>query len=143
MRTETALVARICHDLITPLNAINLGLESLEISNDSFILESLKESTDKANVLLKFVRELFSDKGEGFYYSSMNLNKLIAEYLGFYKIVFKLDADVESISEIFGKLIMFTGIVIKECMPFGGKVSCVLDTQIDEISVRYNGANVF
>ena len=32
MQPETALVARICHDLITPLNAINLGLESLENS---------------------------------------------------------------------------------------------------------------
>ena len=59
MQPEAALAARICHDLITPLNAINLGLESLEISNDAVILEGIKESTTKANIILKYIREIF------------------------------------------------------------------------------------
>ena len=102
----------------------------------------MKESTDKANALLKFMRELFSEKEQNFYYSSTSLNKSIAEYLRYYKIAFTLESNAESIYEIFGKLIMLTGVVVKECMPFGGKISCVLDTQTDEISIQYSGTNI-
>ena len=131
MQPEAALAARICHDLITPLNAINLGLESLEISNDAVILEGIKESTTKANIILKYIREIFSEHDENFNYSMLGLKKIISEYLGSYKISFKLDSNVEGIAEIFGKLILFTCIIAKSNMPFGGSVVCNFDIFIN------------
>ena len=142
MQPEAALAARICHDLITPLNAINLGLESLEISNDSIILEGIKESTTKANVILKYIRELFSTHDENFNYSTLNLNKIISEYLNSYKISFKLDSNVEGMAEIFGKLIMFSCIIAKSNMPFGGSVDCSFDMFLNEIKIDCRGKNI-
>ena len=57
MQSEAAVIARICHDLITPFNAINLGLEAFEMSRDESLLASLRESVDKANVIMKFMRD--------------------------------------------------------------------------------------
>ena len=142
MKLENALAARICHDLITPLNAINLGLESLEISNDSIILEGIKESTAKANIILKYIRELFSEHDENFNYSVLNLNKIISEYLSCYKISFKLDSNIEGIAEIFGKLIMFACIIAKSNMPFGGNVECNFDMFVNEIKIDCSGKNI-
>ena len=45
MQFENALVARVCHDLITPFNAINLGVEAFEATQDAIMLETIKEST--------------------------------------------------------------------------------------------------
>ena len=53
MQSEAAVIARICHDLITPFNAINLGLEAFEMSRDESLLASLRESVDKANVIIQ------------------------------------------------------------------------------------------
>ena len=141
MQSETALVARICHDLITPLNAINLGLESLEFSNDADIRESLRESTDKANTILKFTRELFSEKSEGFFYSAVNLEKTAAEYLKCYRIAFKFDLGGESIRESLGKM-LFACITLKDCMPFGGGISCIIDSMMNTVSLKYTGRNI-
>ena len=72
----------------------------------------------------------------------LGLKKIISEYLGSYKISFKLDSNVEGIAEIFGKLILFTCIIAKSNMPFGGSVVCNFDMFINEIKIDCNGKNI-
>ena len=142
MRSETAIIARICHDLITPFNAINLGLEAFEMSRDESLLTSIRESVDKANCTMKFMRELFSDRAQTFCYSDISLKQLIAEFLTFHNIIFDLKSDMESVASIAGKIIMYMAIVAKEIMPFGGTVTTVINNETSEIITRCSGRNI-
>ena len=141
MHNESAVIARICHDLITPFNAINLGLEAFEMSRDESLLESLKESVNKANVTLKFMRELFSDRPDTFCYSSSSLEKDVAEYLGFCNVRFSLKSDMEQIACIAGKIVMYTGVISKETLPFGGMLNITIDNEKSEINAEFCGKN--
>ena len=142
MQSEAAVIARICHDLITPFNAINLGLEAFEMSRDESLLASLRESVDKANVIMKFMRELFSDRTQTFCHSALSLKQLVAEYLKFYNINFDLVSDMESVASIAGKIIMYMAIVAKEISPFGGNVFVKIDNEKSEINTRCSGRNI-
>jgi hypothetical protein len=114
------LVSRICHDLITPLNAISLGIELLD---DQAILDSVKESSQKATALAVFFRELFSEKPAGFSYSPFSIEKAISDFLKFYGICFVLKSDESHISNISGKIIMYMSLISKEILSFGGNIA--------------------
>lgn len=142
MDNESAAIARICHDLITPFNAINLGLEAFEMSQDESLLESLKESVNKANVTLKFMRELFSDRPDTFCYSPYSLQQEVSEYLKLYNVKFELKSDMEKIANIAGKIVMYSGVISKEILPFGGELSVIIDNDRSEISAQFCGKNL-
>ncbi|MBR1734897.1 MAG: hypothetical protein IJ730_05560 [Alphaproteobacteria bacterium] len=142
MQSEKAIVARICHDLITPFNAINLGLEAFEMSRDESLLSSIRESVDKANCIMRFMRELFSDKSQMFCYSDTSLKQMIAEFLKFYNITFDLKSDMENVAYIAGKIIMYMAIVTKEIMPYGGMVTTTINDEDSEISTKCCGRNI-
>lgn len=141
MNNESAVIARICHDLITPFNAINLGLEAFEMSRDESLLESLKESVNKANITLKFMRELFSEKPDTFCYSALSLRRSVAEYLGLYNVKFDLRSDMEQIPNVAGKIVMYAGVIGKETLPFGGIANVTIDNEKSEIYARFCGRN--
>ncbi|MDR2157974.1 MAG: hypothetical protein LBO02_01510 [Holosporaceae bacterium] len=130
---ENALIARICHDLIAPCNAINLGVEAFEVSGDKSLLPGIRESVDKANVLLKFIRELYSKKSDSFFYSFKSLQQLTSDFLKKYNISFFLKSDFENIPNIAGKIIMYNAVVAKEIMPFGGTVQMKIEDESHEI----------
>jgi hypothetical protein len=142
MSTEHVLISRICHDLIAPFNAINLGLEAFEGSRDESMLECVKESVNKAGAIMKFTRELFTDRSETFCYSCFSLKQQVADFLKLHNISFDLKSDMESIASIAGKIIMYTAIVAKEIMPFGGTVVIRIDDALGEIVTRCRGKSV-
>ncbi|GHT99895.1 hypothetical protein FACS189472_00930 [Alphaproteobacteria bacterium] len=142
MSSENMLIARVCHDLITPFNAINLGLEAFEMSSDMSLIENIKESTSKANAILKFTRELFSVKADTFCYSINSLKQLISDVLKYNNITFFLESDIDTIPNVAGKIIMYTATVAKEIMPFGGVVTTRLNDLSGEIITRCGGKNV-
>ncbi|MDR1560806.1 MAG: hypothetical protein LBS23_00405 [Holosporaceae bacterium] len=139
MQQEEALIARICHDLITPFNAINLGIETYEESKDISLLEDIKTSVEKANSLLKFMRELYSIKYEVFFYSVISLNKLISDLLKNYNIKCDLESDIENISRTIGKIVMYNAIIAREIMPFGGNVVAKINNTSKEITTICSG----
>ncbi|MDR0678246.1 MAG: hypothetical protein LBF44_01765 [Holosporaceae bacterium] len=141
-KSENALIARICHDMITPINAISLGFEAFEISGDRSLFKEIRESADKANVILKFIRELYSEKSNAFCYSLQSLNQLIIDFLKKYNISFQLTSSLENIPNIAGKIIMYNAIVTKEIMPFGGAVNAKIDDNSAEILTICHGKNV-
>lgn len=129
MQFENALVARICHDLITPFNAINIGIEAFEMSQDAVMLESVKDSTKRANAILTFIRELFSVKSSDFTYTPASLTKYISEFLS--KIEVQLKSDKSNISVQVGQIVLYLATVCKDVMPFGGKLSIqIYDSEI-------------
>lgn len=131
MQFENALVARICHDLITPFNAINIGVEAFEISKDAALLKAVKESTKKANAVLTFVRELFSEKSSDFAYTSAFLTKQISDFLSCYKISVQIESSKANISVQIGRIVLYLAMVSKDAMPFGGELSVqIFDTEI-------------
>ncbi|MDR1982987.1 MAG: hypothetical protein LBQ08_04300 [Holosporaceae bacterium] len=142
LKSENALIARICHDMITPLNAISLGFEAFETSGDKSLFNGIKESIDKANIILTFVRELYSEKSNTFCYSLKSLNQLVADFLEKYNISFELASGFENIPNIAGKIIMYNAVVAKEIMPFGGIVNAKIDDNSAEIVTVCLGKNV-
>lgn len=142
MNIENILIARICHDLITPLNAINLGLEAFEASRDDELLPIIKESVEKSNTIMQFMRELFSEHAESFCYTQISLNQSISDFLKFYNVSFNLRSDMEQIAYIAGKIIMYLAIIAKEIMPYGGSVEVQINDGIGTITTKCTGKNM-
>ena len=142
MMIENAIVARICHDLISPINAINLGIDALDAEYDKELLKYIKQSIDKTNIILRFTRELFSEKNDTFNYSLKFLNDTLSSFLGLVKISFKMQLECDKIPAIVGKIIMLTCMVVKEIMPYGGDIYCSINEESGEIITECNGKNV-
>jgi len=142
MISENALIARVCHDLITPFNAINLGIEAFIMSEDRILLDEVKKSVDKANGILKFIRELYTNRSSDSCYPIIALKKMISDFLQKYNILPELQSEFENIPNIVGKIIMYNAILAKEIMPFGGKVRIKIDNNSNEIATVCSGRNI-
>lgn len=126
MNVDNILILRLCHDLVTPLSAINLGIDTFEIAEDKTILEDIKESTGKANSMLRYFRELFSSN-KVILTNIMAIQELMCDFLNKYKISAKIKYHEKNISEVIGTILLFNGIISKEIMPIGGQVDIVID----------------
>ncbi len=140
MQTENVLIARICHDLITPCNAINLGLEAYEMSEDKGLLSCIRDSASKANVILKFMRELFLTKEEGYRYPVDFIQKLILEFLRIYNIDCNFVANDKDFPCSLGQIILYDSAIMKEIMPMGGKA--MFNVSNDYINIVYTGNSI-
>ncbi len=140
MPVEDVLIAKICHDLITPCNAINLGIEAYELSEDRSLLLCIKDSALKANVVLKFMRELFITRDQKSLCSVDYLRKLVSEFLGIYNIGCSFVTNYKDLDPVLGRIILFDSAVMHELMPIGGKV--VFSINEDCISVTYSGNSI-
>ncbi|MDR2068050.1 MAG: hypothetical protein LBP41_03625, partial [Holosporaceae bacterium] len=142
MRLENALIARICHDLITPFNAINLGIEAYEASGDASLLLHMKESAAKANTILKFMREMYSEKSDAFRHSLISLNSLIADFLRNSGLLVDLKFDGDDIPHVIAQVILHNVAVAKESMPFGGTIRCHISKDFSEITLSCVGKDI-
>ncbi|MDR3186846.1 MAG: hypothetical protein LBT63_00205 [Holosporaceae bacterium] len=142
MQPENALIARICHDLVTPFNAIGLGMEAYEASGDLSLLEHVKESVGKANIILKFMREMYSEKSETFRHSFASLNALISDFLRDRSITIDLKLNESRIPHGIAQIMMLDVVVAKESMPFGGAMQCHVGKDLREITLSYAGRNI-
>ncbi len=140
MQTENVLIARICHDLITPCNAINLGIEAYEMSEDKNLLSCIRDSASKANIILKFMRELFLTKKDEYLYPVSFIQKLISEFLRIYNIECSFVTNNKDLSCSIGQIILYDSAVMKELMPMGGKV--MFNISNDYVNVIYNGNGI-
>ena len=137
---ENVLVARICHDLITPCNAISLGLDAFQSSNDKEMLKYVKEGADKANIILQFMRELFSKKEEDYIYQSRFLSEAISNFAKTFNIEAVFTSSIENIPYKIGQVSLFCAAVLKDLMPFGGKADFLVKNKL--ISINYTGQNM-
>jgi hypothetical protein len=142
MQQKSALIARICHDLITPFNAISLGIEAYETSGDVSLLGRVKESAHRANIVLKFMREMYSEKSETFRHSFASLNALISEFLGDRSITIDLELSGNDIPHGVAQIMMHNIMVAKESMPFGGAMHGLVSKDFSEITLSYAGRDI-
>ena len=139
---DRTLILRLCHDLITPCNAITLGIDAYESDGDVSFLPYIKDSVLQANALLEFLRELFSQKSESFFYNEKSLNTLISNLLKRYHINFQLTSDEASIPYILGYFSLYSGVILKEVMPMGGDAQCTIFASQNLVKMEYSGRDV-
>lgn len=114
--------SRICHDLISPVGAINNGLELLGMSGamDGPELELISDSVNNANARIRFFRIAFGAAGE------QDLGR--AEVLSVLNDVskggrVKYDWSVEdSASRRDVRLAFLAGLCMETALPYGGSV---------------------
>lgn len=138
MDVDNVLILRICHDLITPFNAISLGLDTFDIAEEDSIMDDVRASVDKANSILKYVRELFSDDKST---SIVAGRALLSDFMDKYKITVTVDSQSAEIPATISKILMLNGIIAKEIMPFGGQTKIEVDN-MGTIVMRCYGSHL-
>lgn len=124
MNVDDVLILRICHDLITPFNAISLGLDAFDIAEESVIIDDIRTSVNKANSILKYVRELFSENKTT---NVLAEQALLSDFLDKYKISVRINSQISEIPGTVNKILMLNGIIAKEIMPLGGQAKIEVD----------------
>ncbi|KUP92655.1 histidine phosphotransferase family protein [Tritonibacter horizontis] len=114
--------SRICHDLISPVGAINNGLELLGMSNalDGPELELISDSVNNANARIRFFRIAFGAAGE--------------QDLGRSEVMSVLDdvsqgsrikyhwSSMESATRREVRMTFLAGLCVESALPYGGAV---------------------
>lgn len=138
--SEKVLMARVCHDLITPVNAIGLGLDAFEMSGDTGMLAEVRNGLSKASGILIFLRELFSTANVDTGYTAKNLQIQVEKFLVHYNVAFELYSQIEDLPYAIGQIIMYAALIAKEVAPYGGKIYTKITEQ--EASFVYAGQHL-
>jgi histidine phosphotransferase ChpT len=132
LRTAELLTSRLCHDLITPIGAINTGLELFQetppdnITESQEILNLILHSAQAAAARVSFFRLAFGASGRKV--SLEELRELAENYFLRTKIKiiwkepFHKDATLEEGSRLLLNAILWLG----ECAPRGGTISVTI-----------------
>ncbi len=129
------LCSRLCHDLISPVSAINSGLELLEESGVEFLDDALPlvgRSAEQSKHFLSFFRAVFGSGGAPADWKE--LKSLGQDYLQYKKInlVWARCGSFESepMGKELARLIINLILLAAECLPSGGD----LEVHIAELS---------
>ncbi|MCW9045050.1 MAG: histidine phosphotransferase family protein [Alphaproteobacteria bacterium] len=119
------LCSRLCHDLISPVSAINSGLELLEESGAEFLDDALPlvgRSAEQSKHFLSFFRAAFGSGGAPADWKEQR--SLAINFLQFKKVSLVWDGCGQYESEPMGKelsrLIINLILLGAECLPSGG-----------------------
>jgi histidine phosphotransferase ChpT len=140
VRFSQILCSRLCHDLITPVSAINSGLEILQDCDEkdrAQVQDVLKQSAATASARLVFFRAALGASA-GSLSSFEAISGLLETFLNSIKIEFSW-SKLERLKEIechdfdlikWGKALLNLVFIASEAAPYGGKM--VLSTQVDD-----------
>jgi len=130
------LCSRLCHDLVSPVGAINNGLEILEDETDASMREAvvdlITKSTQQAAYKLQFFRLAFGAAG-GFS-SQLDVReaeKAIREILIGSRVTFEWFVSVTSVSKSLVKLLLNVALLVSESLIRGGVLTVKLDATDD------------
>ncbi|MBL4789074.1 MAG: histidine phosphotransferase [Kordiimonadaceae bacterium] len=132
------LCSRLCHDLVSPVGAINNGLEILEDEKDASmreaVLDLITASTRQTANKLQFFRLAFGAAG-GF---SAQLDLREAEkafnlLLDGSRTVLNWQVTEPSGSKNLVKLVLNVGLVVSECLIRGGTLTIKMDKADDKL----------
>ncbi|MBL4836233.1 MAG: histidine phosphotransferase [Kordiimonadaceae bacterium] len=130
------LCSRLCHDLVSPVGAINNGLEILEDETDASMREAvidlITKSTQQAAHKLQFFRLAFGAAG-GFsaQLDVREAEKALSELLAGSRIVLDWFVSVNSISKSLVKLLLNVSLLVSETLIRGGVLTIKLDAVED------------
>lgn len=132
MKTNTSLhlaellTSRLCHDLITPIGAINTGLELFQetaaqsLAETDDILHLVLNSAQTASVRVSFYRVAFGSSGNNV--SLESVRELIDKYFAKSKLQLRWKENVEMDFPLamWGRLLLNSVLWMGECAPRGG-----------------------
>ncbi len=146
LRILELAASKICHDLISPIGAVNNGLELMEDEQDAALqVEALalaQRSARRASLLLQLFRSLFGNAGNQSGFGAKEAKQLAVDFLQGGKVT--LDADFTlspALPDGFGKLILASVIVAAETLPRGGVVVATLQAG-PQLTVVSNGPQI-
>ena len=130
LRVAELMCSRLCHDLISPISAINNGIELMNENDEGIIdssIELLGTSAKQALDRLSFYRVAFGLAGGGAMISWNEIRNILEIFAAERKttIVWTREpqAPDENISHILGKLVVNVVYLAMECLPRGGVIS--------------------
>lgn len=145
LRLAELLSSRLCHDLVTPIGAINTGLElfqenALDLSQDSKeIIGLIQHSSQVASSRLSFFRTAFGTSGGRTSFGEARI--LIENYFSRSKIELEWKSPFQEdlILENWGRLLLNSVLWVSECAPKGGKIQVTLpDETSAKLSLQLN-----
>jgi histidine phosphotransferase ChpT len=131
LRILELAASKICHDLISPIGAVNNGLELMEDEQDAALqteaLALAQRSARRASLLLQVFRSLFGNAGNQSSFGAKEARQMAFDFLQNGKVTLDTDfASDVSLPEGFGKLILAAIMVTAETLPRGGVVVATL-----------------
>src|ERR1700743_1078331 len=111
LRILELAASKICHDLISPIGAVNNGLELMEDEQDAGLqaeaLALAQRSARRASLLLQLFRSLFGNAGNQASFGAKESRQMAFDFLQNGKVTLDTDfADDVSVPDGFGKLIL-------------------------------------
>lgn len=131
LRVLELLSSRLCHDLISPIGAVNNGLELLEDEDSGMADDALElsiKSARKASDLLQAFRVAVGAAGSQASVRLADARNLASSVLEGGKVRLEWPADQDAVSAPVGmaKLMLNLIMLAAECLPRGGTVSVAL-----------------
>ena len=130
LRVAELMCSRLCHDLISPISAINNGIELMNENDEGIIdssIELLGTSAKQALDRLSFYRVAFGLAGGGAIISWNEIRNILEIFAAERKttIVWTREPQQlhENISHILAKLVVNMVYLAMECLPRGGVIS--------------------
>jgi len=148
MKMTELLCSKICHDLISPIGAINNGLEFLQDDSSGMLDEATQligSSAQQAADQLTYLRMALGAGGaagqvefgtiKDLLESHALTKNMVIEWLGLEL------ADSSKIAKTSGKLLLNLSLVAADCLPRGGKVVLHLENNADnpDITITLSG----
>ncbi len=135
LRLAELVTSRICHDLITPIGAINTGLELLSDTTDTHLTESdeiltlILQSAQAASARVSFFRVAFGSSGRNV--SLEEVRQLIVNYFTRSKMIFhwKNVSPSDLAFDGWGRVLLNVILWMSECAPRGGTLDIFLPKQ--------------
>jgi len=130
LRVAELMCSRLCHDLISPISAINNGIELMNENDEGIIdssIELLGTSAKQALDRLSFYRVAFGLAGGGAIINWNEIRNILEIFSAERKttIVWTREPQSpdENISHILAKLVVNVVYLAMECLPRGGVIS--------------------
>ena len=130
LRVAELMCSRLCHDLISPISAINNGIELMNENDEGIIdssIELLGTSAKQALDRLSFYRVAFGLAGGGALISWNEIRNILEIFSAERNITIVWTREPqqpdENISHILAKLVVNIVYLAMECLPRGGVIS--------------------
>ena len=144
------LSSKICHDLISPIGAINNGLEILEemgAADNKEVLDLIAFSAAQASAKLKAFRMAYGAGGADSNIKIADVHKTIQDIVGAEKKIVQdwsphIDLGYGELPRGFCKILTSGLLLAMECLPKGGRLSVVKDSEGTRISAHGEDAGL-
>ncbi len=120
--------SRICHDLISPVGAINNGLELLGMSNslEGPELELISDSVNNANARIRFFRVAFGSAGEQ-ELGRMEIMSVLGDVSKGGRIKYNWSSQ-EAAARRDVRMAFLAGLCLESALPYGGTIQILRST---------------